>query len=143
MTMTLCFAQRHIESGSVTGKGIDWWWTGRDAYGDMEAVEEMAKSVEAAIREEWGDHINEDTIDDLPYEATVEWDGEDVENVTDVTLMFEFDPDAIRDPEATLAEVQAYFTTPVVLAEPMKLGDNKATVGDKTFNIALKDRSIE
>lgn len=135
--MKLTFTQRNLESGSVNGKGIDWWWSGRDAHGDMEAVEAMAQACEAAIREEWGDHLNEDNIDDLPFSADVEWDGEYVENVTDVTFKFEFDWTAIRGPAETLAEIQEYFTTPVVLSEPLKAGENTAQIGDKTLTISI------
>jgi hypothetical protein len=135
--MNLTFTQRNVESGSVTGKSIDWWWSGRDANGDMCTVETMGESCEAALREEWGDHLNDDLVNDLPFTAEVEWDGEYVENVTEVTLNFEFDWTAIRGPEETLAEVQEYFTTPVVLDEPLKAGENTARVGDKTLTIVV------
>lgn len=137
--MKLTFTQRNLESGSVTGKGIDWWWSGRDASGDMEAVETMAETCEAAIREEWGDHLNEENMADLPFTAEVEWDGEYVENVTEVKLEFEFDWTAIRGPEETLAEIQEYFTTPVTLDEPLKAGENTAHIGDKTLTIKIDE----
>ena len=137
--MKLTFTQRNVESGAVTGKGIDWWWSGRDTSGDMEAVETIGESCEAAIREEWGDHLNEDTLSDLPFIAEVEWDGENVDNVTEVTLNFEFDWTALRGPAETLEEVQEYFTTPVVLDEPLNAGKNTARVGDKTLTINVEE----
>ena len=138
MTMTLTFTQNHSESGAVTGKGIDWYWSGRDAHGDMEAVEEIAQSVEAAVREEWDDHLVEDQICELPIEADVEWDGESVENVTEVRLNFEFDHTAVRGPEETLAEVQEFFMTPVELQGELKAGENTAKIGDKTVTIRVE-----
>lgn len=137
--MKLTFHQNHCESGSVTGKGIDWSWTGRDAHGDMDAVETIGETVYAAVREEWDSHLSGSVdFSDLPLEADVEWDGETVENVTDVRLLFEFVFDALNDPEATLEEVQCRFATPVVLDSPLEAGENTAKVGDKTITITIE-----
>ena len=140
--MKLTFKQNHSESGSVTGKGIDWYWSGRSASGDMDAVEEIAESVEAAVQEEWGDHLTEDACCELPIEAEVEWDGESVDNVTEVRLNFEFDATALDGPEETLAEVQEFFSTLVMLREGLRSGPNTATVGDKKLTIFVNQQNI-
>ncbi len=135
--MNLTFAQHNCEGGAVTGKGIDWWWTGRDANGDMEAVEVIAEHVYAAIREEWNGLVDDDLMSELPIEADVEWNGSEVENITDVRIEFEYDHGALEDPEDTIREIQESFTKPITLDKPLQLGENAARVEDKGFSISI------
>lgn len=137
MGLKLTFTQRNSESGAVNGSGIDWWWTGRDFYGNEEAVEDIGQSCEAALREEWDEHLVEDEICELPFVAEVDWNGDHVEDVMEVTLNFEFDWTALRDLEQTLEDIQVFFSTPVVLDGPLQAGENKARVGDKEFTIKI------
>jgi hypothetical protein len=135
----LSYNQFHCESGGISGKGIDWWWSSQEANGDMEATEDITESVHAAVLEEWSDLLQDQDVSDLPLEADVEWDGEIVENVTDVRLMFDFNSPALEDPEQTIAEIQEYFKSPLTLKEPLKAGENTATVGTKTLTITISE----
>lgn len=137
MTMKLSYEQTHCESGSIDGKGIEWWWSGRDASGDMEAAETITEAVHAACYEEWGDHLVDDRISDLPMTAEVDWDGSDVENVTDIELNFAFSSDGLKEPESVVRDVQDFFTSPVTLDKPLQEGKNVARVGGKELSIIV------
>ena len=132
--MKLTFTQNNCESGSVTGDGIGWFWSGQHLEGPEETIEELGSALEAKLEAEWPE-IDGDSLFDVPVVAEIEWPGAEVLNVR---LNFEFDKEALFGPDETKAEIQEFFSESVEFADTLVSGKNTAKVGGKAFEFQIE-----
>lgn len=131
--MRLTFTQGSSESGSISGDGIDWYWSGRHLEGPEETIEELGEAFTDRLKEQWPE-VKEDEVYEIPAIAEIEWPEVDV---LTVRLDFAFNHGALLGPEETKEEIQEYFAEPVEFADELVAGKNTAKVGGKTFEFRI------
>ena len=134
--MILTFTQLHSESGSVTGDGIDWFWSGRDFQGNEDEVQYLGDMFIEALIKEWPE-LNKDSVYDVPAVGEFEYAENSKAKVKSIRLNFEFTKEAVWEQESVKEEIGDYFSEPVEFAEKFVVGTNTAKVGERTFEFQI------